>query len=229
MQKKLAITIFIIGLNLVPIYQLHAAIGFYFGPNCSIYSLGHSYGKAKHGYGFGLQSGFLAKTNTSRLASFRFDLMFSLTTLNAKIKLIPDDNNYYTSIDGYFNFYSIIISPQVQFNILKNRGLFICSGMAYRYVKSNGKGTAYQYNSSSEFRGKDFNYLFNNNVISVILSIGYQEFKIGKLTLFGELKESLDVNGITYSYYTPTPFRAFTTSISIGILLFKEKKQDEQH
>jgi hypothetical protein len=228
MRKKLAVIIFIVGLNLFAISQVDAAIGFYFGPNYSIYAFGHSYDNQKNGYGFGLQSGFLAKTNTAHLASFRLDLLFSWTTLNSKINLYPQENNNYKSIDGHFNFYSINVSPQVQFNILKNKGLFICSGIAFRYMIINGNGTANRNTSSSEFQGKDFNYLFNDYVLAVTLSIGYQEFKIGKLTLFGELKESVDLSGMTYSYYT-TPINSFNTSITIGIILFKEKKQNERN
>jgi hypothetical protein len=185
---------------------------------------GNAKNSGKLNTGLGLHGGFLMVTNTSLIVSFRIDLSYSWTKTHADIHLVPSDNNDVKKVDGDFSFSCFMISPKIQFNLLRERSAFINFGFSPRIVRSNGNGTAiHSYSPDTEFNGEEFNYLFKGVVIAANVGIGYQEIKIGSVTLFAEINESYDLSTITYTYYA-YPWRALTTSLTIGIRIYKEKE-----
>ena len=207
-----------------------AWIGFYLAPNCTFYPMkGNARTQGRLNTGIGLQGGFLFITNTSHIASFRIDVSYSWSGTKADIHLAADDNKYVKRIEGNFNFYCLMISPKIQFNILSEKCAFISFGISPRLISTNGNGTAiHSYSPDSRFNGKDFNYLFKRVVVAANIGIGYQEIKIGSVTLFAEINESYDISTITYTYYT-YPWRALTTSLIIGIRMYKNQKYSNEY
>jgi hypothetical protein len=198
-----------------------AWIGYYMGPICTFYPQ-PNYSFSKANPGFGVQGGFLFITNTSAIVSFRMDFAFNWSQSRAVFAINRDLYGLqFNRLEGTVNVYGVILSPKLQFNFLEERGAFINFGLAPRLVRANGEGTAYRSDGvvyTSE--GKDFSPFFKKFTVAMNIGVGYQEIRIGSVTMFAELTESYDISTITYTSMGPS-IRALTTSLNIGIRLYK--------
>jgi hypothetical protein len=196
-----------------------AAGGFYIGPSFTIYP---ETGGVSHSFdpGFGLQAGFLFRKTNCRTVTFRFDLAFSYTRSYATITMDPYENNATERIQGDFNFYRILLNPQVQVNVLpKTGGLFISTGLCPWFGTTTGKGTATSmFDSTSEFSGGRFSNVFMPVGIAATVNLGFQHIRAGSVILFAEVRASYDLSPVT-NYHAYAANKTVTMGVSFGIFL----------
>jgi hypothetical protein len=204
-----------------------ASIGFYAGPGYSYYRnlLTSDYINPS----FGFSAGIVFKTTTVRIVSFRGDLAFGYTRSHLHFSL----DEYYTigcynGITGEFNFFYFSINPQIQFNLLRNRGLFVSLGVSPVIKSVTGEGTQNyshgEYSRQESFSGASCSYLFVPLGFAVGIGVGYQKFHLGKTTLFTEAKVSYDFAPLTYSVYGCGYSKILISTLTIGILLYSHKR-----
>ena len=230
MNKKITSFIIVIMLILAS-SKADAWIGFYLGPNCTIYPInGNRANGGKLNTGFGIQGGFLYITNTSRFASFRMDMEYTWSQTYANIHINMDAYHHPSStLEGNVNLYGVLISPKIQFNVLSDRRAFINFGVSPRFIYTSGKGTAYHRDGSvSQSGGNDFSDFFKKFAVAANIGIGYQEIKVGSVTLFAEITESYDISTITYTAYT-SPWRALTSSLTFGIRIYRNQNNSYEY
>jgi hypothetical protein len=224
MQKPFLFILLILLTALIPNIQAQTSVGFFIGPNYSLYKVGWTSSKGEPGLGF--QGGISIKTNPKKISSFRLDLYYSMLTTDATIFMDADENSNNTNkIVAQYLFHSINLIPQLQLNFLKNRSLFSTIGIGPRTVTAYGKGTATSRSGrTSEFNGNDYNFIFYPVTLFASVSVGYQNIKLGNVSGFIEAGARGDILSFTNNTVYTSTWRALSISINLGFYLAATKK-----
>lgn len=200
------------------------SLGFKIGPNYSYYIQDKADYLNTTTPGWGADAGLVLNVGDNHLISFRPELIYSLEVNNADINFgkttIMPASRYH--VIGEFFRHNLMILPQLQLNFTKKSGIYLAFGPWFQYtVASSGKGT-YSYIGvpTTSFKGNSFvdsRYILTPYNVGVSLGIGVSRIRIGKISLFGELRETAGFANIYKKDYAIADWMSFTTSLSIGI------------
>lgn len=180
--------------------------------------------------GWGVDAGMVLNLGDNNRISFRSELLYSLQTSNSDIDftkiVIMAASGYH--IIGQFYRHTLMISAQAQLNMMKNRNLYLAFGPYGQYnMASSGSGT-YSYYGVPEtvFTGNDpvdSRKIFTPGNIGATLAIGFQKIRIGKISLFCEIRESVGFIKIYKDAYAIADWGGSITTMAIGIEFYRSK------
>jgi hypothetical protein len=203
--------------------QAQFSLGFSVGPQYAFPYITHTEGKSDVKPGWGFNAGLVACSGDDHLVSFRGLLNYSLQ--NDTIELNHLGGSLYGgNLKGSYWMSNIVFSPQLSFNLLKNKNMFIAIGPFMQYmVYASGTGTYSDgYWGGTSFSGKASD-IFNAFNWGGGLSFGCQKIKIGKVNLSMELRELMTVQSLLKEDLTNAEWLTATTSLTVGIEFYRGK------
>jgi len=200
------------------------SLGFKIGSNYSYYIQDKTDYLNNTTPGWGTDAGLVLNVGDNHLISFRTELLYSLEVNNADINFgkttIMPTSRYH--VIGEFFRHNLLILPQIQLNFTKKPDVYLAFGPWFQYtVASSGKGT-YSYFGvpKTSFKGNsyvDSRYILTPYNVGASLGIGVSRIRLGKISLFGELRETAGFTNIYKKDYAIADWMSFTTSVSVGI------------
>ena len=179
-------------------YRVNAqvAISFLAGPNYSYFIQSKSDYRANAYPGWGFDAGLQLKSGDDHFLSFKALLGYSLQIPRIKLpNFVSNEIYHYSYLEGTYWLSNIIFFPQLQFNFLEKKNLFLGVGPFCQVrIAGYGKGT-YNYGNTPEGQSFSGNEIISMDKIFSMwnagpgVSLGYQKFRIGKICLFFELRE----------------------------------------
>ncbi|MEI7726057.1 MAG: hypothetical protein WCK09_13195 [Bacteroidota bacterium] len=203
--------------------QAQFSLGFSVGPQYAVPYITHTEGKSDVKSGWGFNAGLVACSGDDRLVSFRGLLNYSLQNDTIELKYLGG-SSYGGNLKGSYWMSNILFSPQLSFNLLKNKNMFIAIGPFMQYmVYASGKGTYSDgYWGGTPFSGKSSD-IFNKFNWGGGLSFGCQKIKVGKVNLSMELRELMTVQSLLKEDLTNAEWLTATTSLTVGIEFYRGK------
>jgi Outer membrane protein beta-barrel domain len=180
--------------------------------------------------GWGADAGLVLKLGDNKRISFRAELLYSLQVSKTEIDFthttIMPASGYH--VTGRFHRHTLMIPAQIQLNMMKNRNLYLAFGPYGQYtMASSGNGTYnYYYIPESSFSGNDpvdSKKIFTPANIGATLAIGIQKIKLGQISFFGELRESVGFIKIYKDDYAKAEWVGCITTLAIGIEFYRSR------
>lgn len=211
------------------------AISFLAGPNYSYFIQSKSDYAAKASPGIGLDAGLQFKAGDNHLLSFKAFIGYSLQTPGIKLPNFVINEYYrYTYLEGKYQLSNILIHPQLQFNFLKKKDLFLGIGPFCQVrIAGYGKGT-YSYGFSPgglPYSGDEIlriSTIFNKWNYGPGISFGYQKICFGKICLFFELRELWMINNYfqddnkSNGWSSKAVWYNLMTSLNVGLDFYRK-------
>jgi len=216
----LLVTTFLLSFSI----SAQVSIGFKAGPNYTWYLQTKSDYLNKTFPGWGVDAGLVLNAGYNQRISFRSEFIYSMQSDSAEIDLTHNPN-YGWLVVGKFYRHNLLLSAQGQLNMLRNKNLFLSFGPYMQYtIGSSGNGDFLSGYFPEQFSGNDVSrVIFAKANIGATIAIGIQKIRVGKVSFFGEIRESAGFISIYKEDFAKAEWIGCITTVAIGIEFYRSR------
>ena len=216
----------LLGMLLIPVLaKPQSVVALKAGPNYTFYFPSETDTRAELNPGWGTDAGLVILYGDDHRVSFRSEVLYSLQVTNAVFTYPVYPHEF--MVDGRFYRHNLLLSVQCQFNLLKNKNLYIALGPFYQYALAmSGHGTYSDMFYPSPFTGNDpinsHDYFMPWNA-GATLGFGICKIRVGGISLFGEIRETVGFSQVVKNDAADADWGGTTTTVAVGIEFRKKK------